>query len=170
MWIHFTCFSPSTYDNPSVTCTQQTFHFHICSIDIASCSWRIKILIWRTFSSARMWWSYYFLSLLYSRLRIQFTGTCPGLEMFRYWICWPHVRNVFTCVGTEILLLNFLGKEVKHLISVVRWQYTVSLRMCVCWKRTSSSAFGGNIWCLLEVCVCVCVRACVRARVKVIPK
>ena len=76
--------------------------------------------------------------------------------MFLYWIGWPHVRNVFTCVGTETLLLNFLGKEMKHLISVVWWQYTVSLRMCLCWKRTSNSATGGNIWFLLGVCVCVC--------------
>jgi hypothetical protein len=30
---------------------------------------------------------------------------------------------MFTCVGTETLLINFLGKEVKHLISVVRRQF-----------------------------------------------
>jgi len=98
--------------------------------------------------------SYSFLLLLYLRFRFQFSGTCPGLEMFLYRIGWPHIRNVFTCVGTETLLLNFFWKEVKHLISVAWWQYTVSLRVRVCWKRTSNSATGGNIWFLLDVCVC----------------
>ena len=91
-----------------------------------------------------MWRSYSFLSLLYSRLRMQFSGTCPGLEMFLCWIGWPYVRNVFTCVGTETLLLNFLGKKVKHLISykeptrcshVVEFIIPVFLNCSTCFGR-----------------------------------